>query len=242
MGGRVTESLQKRLRYRVYEDVGSIQGNSGHGQQLTNQAEGNDSLSHRMVIYPWGIPRLLHTHSWGWKKTRARRGLRRNSMRSWRQWDGVFTEGDDRGAKGQEGWPGTSRGGSSSGADGGQQSLMLEMRIRPSLPGWVGESLLTSLGLHKWSLLPVKVTELCLTPCDPMDCNLPGSSVHVILQAGTLEWVAIFFSKASSQPRDWTWVSHIVGRFFTIWATREAPIGKGSLCPQRFSCCYYYYC
>ena len=68
MGGRVTESLQKRLRYRVYEDVGSIQGNSGHGQQLTNQAKGNGSLRHRMVTQPpnpWGIPRLLRTHSWG---------------------------------------------------------------------------------------------------------------------------------------------------------------------------------
>ena len=55
-----------------------------------------------------------------------------------------------------------------------------------------------------------------------MDCSLPGSSVHEILQARILEWVAIPFSRGSSWPRDWTWVSCIAGRCFTIWATREA--------------------
>ena len=55
-----------------------------------------------------------------------------------------------------------------------------------------------------------------------MDCSLPGSSVHGILQARVLEWVAISFSKGSSQPRDRTQVSHIAGRCCTIWATREA--------------------
>ena len=59
--------------------------------------------------------------------------------------------------------------------------------------------------------------------CDPMDCSLPGSSVPGILQAGILEWVAISFSRRSSQPRDRTWVSRIAGRRFTIWATREVP-------------------
>ena len=43
--------------------------------------------------------------------------------------------------------------------------------------------------------------------CDPMDCSLPGSSVHGILQARLLEWVTILFFRASSQPRDWTQVS-----------------------------------
>ena len=57
----------------------------------------------------------------------------------------------------------------------------------------------------------------------PIDCNPPGYSVHGILQARILEWVAIPFSKGSSQPRDRTWVSHIAGRFFTIWDTREDP-------------------
>ena len=55
-----------------------------------------------------------------------------------------------------------------------------------------------------------------------MDWGLPGSSVHGILQARILEWVAISFSKRSSQPRDQTQISSIAGRLFTIWATREA--------------------
>ena len=58
--------------------------------------------------------------------------------------------------------------------------------------------------------------------CDPVDCSPPGPSVHGILQARILEWVATPFSRGSSQPRDWTWVSRIVGKFFTIWATGEA--------------------
>ena len=63
----------------------------------------------------------------------------------------------------------------------------------------------------------------CLTLCDPVECSLPGSSVHGILQARILEWVAISFSRGSSRPRDSTWVSHIAGRRFNLWATREAP-------------------
>ena len=54
-----------------------------------------------------------------------------------------------------------------------------------------------------------------------MDCSPPGSSVHGILQARTLEWVAVPFSRGPSQPRDQTQVSFIAGRFFTIWATRK---------------------
>ena len=55
-----------------------------------------------------------------------------------------------------------------------------------------------------------------------MDCSLPGSSVHGILQARILEWVAFPFSRGSSQPRDQTQGSHIADRLFTSWATREA--------------------
>ena len=58
--------------------------------------------------------------------------------------------------------------------------------------------------------------------CDPMGCSPPGSLVHGIFQARILEWVAISFSRWSSRPRDRTWVSHIVGRCFTVWATRDA--------------------
>ena len=66
-----------------------------------------------------------------------------------------------------------------------------------------------------------EVAQLCLTLCDPMDCSPPGSSVHGIFQAIVLEWVAISFSKGSSQPRDRTRVSRIVDRCFTIWATED---------------------
>ena len=52
--------------------------------------------------------------------------------------------------------------------------------------------------------------------------GLPCSFVHGILQARILEWVAIPFSRGSSWSRDWTWVFWIVGRFFTVWVTREA--------------------
>ena len=62
------------------------------------------------------------------------------------------------------------------------------------------------------------VTQSCPTPCDLVDCSPPGSSVHGILQAGILEWVAIPFSRISSRPRDWTQVSWITSRFFTVWA------------------------
>ena len=70
----------------------------------------------------------------------------------------------------------------------------------------------------------VKVTESCPTLCSPMDCSPPGSSVYRILQARTLKWVAISFSKGSSQPGDRTQVSCIAGRLFTVWATKEAHI------------------
>ena len=58
------------------------------------------------------------------------------------------------------------------------------------------------------------VTKSCPTLCNPIDCSPPGSSVHGISQARTLEWVAISFSRWSSRPRDRTQVSHIVGRHF----------------------------
>ena len=61
----------------------------------------------------------------------------------------------------------------------------------------------------------VLVTQSCPTLCNPMDCSPPGSSVHEIFQARILEWVAISFSRESSQPRDQTWVSCTAGKFFT---------------------------
>ena len=65
------------------------------------------------------------------------------------------------------------------------------------------------------------VSHWCLTLRNPMYCSLPGSSVHGILQATILDWVAIPFSRGSSWPRNQTGVSCIADRFFTKWATRE---------------------
>ena len=67
-----------------------------------------------------------------------------------------------------------------------------------------------------------RVTHLYLIFCDHMDCSPPGSSVYGILQSRILEWTAIPFSRVSSWSRDCTQVSCNTGRFFTIWATREA--------------------
>ena len=66
------------------------------------------------------------------------------------------------------------------------------------------------------------MTQSCLTLCNLMDCSPPSSSVRGILQARIMEWVAICFSRGSSWPRDWIWVSCIAGRFFTVWDTRVA--------------------
>ena len=69
-----------------------------------------------------------------------------------------------------------------------------------------------------WKNFKVLVTWSCPTLCNLMNSSPPGSSVHGILQARTLEWAAIPFSSGSSWLRDWTRVSCIAGRFFTIWA------------------------
>ena len=60
------------------------------------------------------------------------------------------------------------------------------------------------------------VAQLCPTLFDPTGCSPLGFSVHGISQLRILEWVAISFSRESSQPKDQTWVSCIAGRFFTI--------------------------
>ena len=68
----------------------------------------------------------------------------------------------------------------------------------------------------KIHIVKSEVAQSCPILCDPIDCSLPGSSVHGIFQAIVLEWVAISFSRGSSQPRARTRVSHIVDRRFTI--------------------------
>ena len=77
------------------------------------------------------------------------------------------------------------------------------------------------------------VAKLCLTLCNPMDCNLPGSSVHRISQARVLQWVSISSSRGSSWPRDRSHVFCIVGGFFTT-----EPSGKTGRpgCKSSFCC------
>ena len=81
---------------------------------------------------------------------------------------------------------------------------------------------------RKWVLCSItfevegEVAHSCPTLCDPVDCNLRVFSIHGILQARILEWIAVSFSRGSSRPRDLTRVSRIGGRRFNVWATREA--------------------
>ena len=72
--------------------------------------------------------------------------------------------------------------------------------------------------------LPTKIELLSVSHSVVSDSLWPHDyTIYEILQAWILEWVAVPFFRGSSQPRDQTWVSCIVGRFFTSWATREAP-------------------
>ena len=73
--------------------------------------------------------------------------------------------------------------------------------------------------------LRAKLLQSCLTFCDPVNCSLPGSSVHGILQARLLQWVAVLSSWGSSRPRDRTCISCIAGGFFIDWAI---PISSSS--------------
>ena len=77
----------------------------------------------------------------------------------------------------------------------------------------------------KWS----EVAQSCLTLCDPMDCSLPGSSVHGIFQARILEWVVISCSRGSSWPRNQTCIS-CIGR----WILYHCATWEAHLCPTLF--------
>ena len=85
-------------------------------------------------------------------------------------------------------------------------NLLLTKVARPRFISW--EACFSFLARRKEGL----IIQSCLTLCDPMDWGLPGSSVHGILQARILEWVAVSFSRRSSQPRDLTQVSCTAGR------------------------------
>ena len=91
-----------------------------------------------------------------------------------------------------------------------------------SLKLWI--TVLYTCNLHNAAAVVQSLSHIWLF-WDPSDCSSLGSSVHGIFQARILEWVAIFFSKGSSQPRDWTQISCIPGGFFT-----PEPPGKLNLC------------
>ena len=93
-------------------------------------------------------------------------------------------------------------------------SLLLFQFVSPSPSP--SESKVQCLHLNHYCV-PAKALQLGMSLCDPVDCSLWDSSVHGILQVRTLEWVAIPFSKGSSQPRDPTWVSLIENRFFFFY-------------------------
>ena len=102
-------------------------------------------------------------------------------------------------------------------------SIRTEWFDLPALQGT-----LKSLLQHHISLSLYRKALLCSYPTlwDPMDCSLPGSSVHGIFQARILEWVAIPFSRGSSWPRDRTCVSCFTGEFVTVGAIREALLAQ----------------
>ena len=79
------------------------------------------------------------------------------------------------------------------------------------------------------------VAQSCLTLCDPMDCSLPGSSVHEDSPGKNTGVGCHALLQGSSQPRDWTQVSCIAGRIFTIWTTREAHLPVYPMTNQFYS-------
>ena len=94
-----------------------------------------------------------------------------------------------------------------------------EGNIWPHILTYKYSSIYTCGILHIHAVLCL-VTQIMFDSCDPMDCSPPGSSVHGILQIRILEWVAIPFSRWSSQPRDLTWVSCIADTL------SSEPLGK----------------
>ena len=90
--------------------------------------------------------------------------------------------------------------------------------ISPTLAG----RFFTTESPGKPNLFLVVYSLSCVQLFQPMGYSLLGSSVHEILLATILKWVAISFSRGSSWPKDQTWVSCIAGRFFTNWAMRKA--------------------
>ena len=97
-------------------------------------------------------------------------------------------------------------------------------------------------GWRVYVRVKVLVAQLCLTLFDPMDCSLPGSSIHGILQGRILEWVAIPSSRGSSPPRDWIPVS-CIGRWilyhlshWEVQYTGLQLLSKNSHLPLKLCC------
>ena len=84
-------------------------------------------------------------------------------------------------------------------------------KSQTDVTGWVN-------WINVWKIISVEVlvTHSCPTLWNPIDCSPPGSSVHGILKARILKWIAIHFSRVFSRPRDWTQVSCVASTFFTI--------------------------
>ena len=103
-----------------------------------------------------------------------------------------------------------------------QSSNILKWSLLPMPVLWEGCPMLTT---PIFSCVRAESLQSCPTLCNPTDCSLPGSSVHRILQARILEWVAISSSRGSSRPRDQTHISvspALAGGFFTTHATWKA--------------------
>ena len=110
------------------------------------------------------------------------------------------------------------------------------MERRPDFRGYLVKKFCQVLALVFCHYVPL-VTKSRLIPVIPMDCSLPGSSVHGIFQARILEWAAISSSRGSSRPRDRTCtpcVSFMAGRFFTA-EPRGKPVHTGTLPHNCFS-------
>ena len=95
--------------------------------------------------------------------------------------------------------------------------IFLDQGLNLCLLYWQADSLPLSYQKRKWKWKTLSGVWLFAIPC-----SLPSSSVHGILQARILEWVAILFCKGSFRPKDRSWVPALAGRFLAVWATREA--------------------
>ena len=91
--------------------------------------------------------------------------------------------------------------------------LLCGFSSRTGLPASLAHTLSHQTQFNPFKEQQCSDAQLCLTLCDPMDCSPPGSSVHGILQARILEWVAISFSRGSAQPKDWTSGIFCIGRW-----------------------------